>query len=64
LGDITADASGNAFITFEPKFISASLKANNVRDVIGRGVALHAQMDDCVTQPTGMYHRIPVILQF
>ncbi|KAJ3405933.1 hypothetical protein HDV05_006248 [Chytridiales sp. JEL 0842] len=53
IGDITADAAGNAVVVFRPDQIQASLKADSIKSVIGLTVTLHTSKDDCQTQPTG-----------
>jgi len=52
LGNITADAEGNAVGVIEniTKFTLADGEANNI---VGRAVIVHAQQDDLVSQPTG-----------
>ncbi|MBK8388637.1 MAG: superoxide dismutase family protein [Saprospiraceae bacterium] len=49
LGNITADASGNAHMEFTDKMISLS----GENSIINKGVIVHQKVDDLKTQPTG-----------
>lgn len=49
LGNVTADASGNATINFLDK----KLSFEGVASIIGRGLIVHANPDDFKSQPTG-----------
>lgn len=51
LGNITADASGNA--TLDLRFQQISLGGGAANDVIGKSVVVHAQADDLSSQPSG-----------
>lgn len=52
-GNITADAGGNATLHLSVPTSEISLDAGAPGNVIGRGVIVHADADDFVTQPTG-----------
>jgi Cu-Zn family superoxide dismutase len=52
-GNITADASGNASLHLTVPTSDISLDAGAAGNVVGRGVIVHADPDDFVTQPTG-----------
>ena len=52
-GNITADASGNASLHLTVPSSDISLDAGAAGNVVGRGVIVHADPDDFVTQPTG-----------
>lgn len=49
MGNITADAQGNA----EYEYIDKEIKLNGPYSVIGRAVIVHAGPDDFTTQPSG-----------
>jgi len=49
MGNIEADATGNAHIEYTDKMISFS----GTNSIIGRGVIVHKDADDLKTQPTG-----------
>jgi Cu-Zn family superoxide dismutase len=49
LGNITADAEGNAAINF----VDATLSLDGPNSIIGRSIVVHADPDDMTTQPTG-----------
>eukprot|EP01123_Difflugia_compressa_P007055 TRINITY_DN19531_c0_g1_i1.p1 TRINITY_DN19531_c0_g1~~TRINITY_DN19531_c0_g1_i1.p1 ORF type:complete len:189 (-),score=28.90 TRINITY_DN19531_c0_g1_i1:83-649(-) len=51
MGNILADASGIALVS--KLFISNELPLTGPNNIIGRGVIVHADVDDRVTQPTG-----------
>ncbi len=50
LGNVQADASGNAHLTIEVTGISLGTEPTSI---IGRAVIVHAQADDLKSQPTG-----------
>src|SRR5438477_9063658 len=50
MGNIEADASGNAKLDYVDHQISL---ANDAKSVIGRSVVVHAKPDDLKTQPSG-----------
>jgi Cu-Zn family superoxide dismutase len=50
MGNIEADASGNAKLDYVDRQISL---ANDTKSVIGRSVVVHAKPDDLKTQPSG-----------
>src|SRR5438552_6714636 len=50
MGNIEADASGNAKLDYVDHQISL---ANDAKSVIGRSVVVHAKSDDLKTQPSG-----------
>lgn len=52
-GNITADASGNATLHLSVPTSDISLDDGAAGNVVGRGVIVHADPDDFVTQPTG-----------
>ncbi|NYE63366.1 Cu-Zn family superoxide dismutase [Duganella sp. 1224] len=52
-GNITADASGKASLHLTVPTSQISLDAGAANSIIGRGVIVHADPDDFVTQPTG-----------
>ena len=52
-GNITADASGKASLHLSVPTSQISLDAGAPGNIIGRGVIVHADADDFVTQPTG-----------
>jgi Cu-Zn family superoxide dismutase len=52
-GNITADASGKASLHLSVPTSQISLDAGAPGNIIGRGVIVHADPDDFVTQPTG-----------
>lgn len=52
-GNITADASGNATLHLSVPTSDISLDPSAKGNVVGRGVIVHADPDDFVTQPTG-----------
>jgi superoxide dismutase, Cu-Zn family len=49
LGNVEADASGNAHLNYTDKMISFEGK----NSIIGRGIVVHLAEDDLHTQPTG-----------
>jgi superoxide dismutase, Cu-Zn family len=49
LGNLQADASGNAKLTL----VVSKLSLEGPASIVGRGVVVHAQPDDFTTQPTG-----------
>jgi Cu-Zn family superoxide dismutase len=49
MGNIVADASGNAHI----EYIDSVIKLNGPDSIIGRGVVVHKGEDDLKSQPTG-----------
>jgi superoxide dismutase, Cu-Zn family len=49
LGNLQADASGNAKLTL----VSPKMAFEGPGSIVGRGVIVHAQPDDFTTQPTG-----------
>jgi superoxide dismutase, Cu-Zn family len=49
LGNLEADADGNASVTF----IDKGLKLSGPHSIIGHSVIIHANEDDYTTQPTG-----------
>jgi len=52
LGNVTADENGNVTVTIYNNLVG--LDPNNASSfIIGRGLILHANPDDCVTQPAG-----------
>ena len=52
-GNITADASGKARLSLSVPTSQISLDDGAANSVIGRGIIVHADPDDFVTQPTG-----------
>ena len=50
MGNVEADASGNAKLDYVDHQISLT---NDAKSVIGRSVVVHAKPDDLKTQPTG-----------
>jgi Cu-Zn family superoxide dismutase len=52
-GNITADASGKASLHLSVPTSQISLDSGAANSIIGRGVIVHADADDFVTQPTG-----------
>lgn len=52
-GNLTADASGKASLHLSVPTSQISLDAGAANSIIGRGVIVHADADDFVTQPTG-----------
>lgn len=52
-GNITADASGKAALHLSVPTSQISLDAGAPGNIIGRGMIVHADADDFVTQPTG-----------
>jgi Cu-Zn family superoxide dismutase len=50
MGNVEADASGNAKLDYVDHQISVS---NDGKSVIGRSVIVHTKADDLKTQPTG-----------
>jgi Cu-Zn family superoxide dismutase len=50
MGNVEADASGNAKLDYVDRQISLS---NDAKSVIGRSVVVHAKPDDLKTQPSG-----------
>ncbi|MYN41555.1 superoxide dismutase family protein [Duganella sp. FT109W] len=52
-GNITADASGKASLHLSVPTSQISLDAGAANSIIGRGLIVHADPDDFVTQPTG-----------
>ncbi|KAJ1533949.1 hypothetical protein HK405_000234, partial [Cladochytrium tenue] len=56
MGNVTTDANGAVLAAFDrpsPISQSATLRMDSLSNIVGRGVALHADPDDCKTQPTG-----------
>jgi Cu-Zn family superoxide dismutase len=49
LGNITADADGNAVVNF----VDPGISLTGPNSIIGRSVVVHADPDDMTTQPTG-----------
>ena len=49
LGNLTADANGNA----STDFVDAHIALDGEHSIIGRGVIVHAGEDDLTSQPTG-----------
>ena len=47
---LVADANGVARFTFETRSFTVG---SGVTDIVGRGLIVHANADDYVTQPTG-----------
>ncbi|MBV7538344.1 superoxide dismutase family protein [Duganella sp. sic0402] len=52
-GNITADASGKAKLSLSVPTSQISLDDGAPGNIIGRGMIVHADPDDLVTQPTG-----------
>lgn len=52
-GNITADASGKASLNLSVPVSQISLDAGAPNNIVGRGMIVHADPDDFVTQPTG-----------
>ncbi len=52
-GNLTADASGKAVLHLSVPTSQISLDAGSAGNIIGRGLIVHADADDFVTQPTG-----------
>ncbi|WP_229262336.1 superoxide dismutase family protein [Duganella guangzhouensis] len=52
-GNLTADASGKATLHLSVPTSEISLDDGAAGNVVGRGVIVHADADDFVTQPTG-----------
>jgi Cu-Zn family superoxide dismutase len=52
-GNLTADASGKATLHLSVPTSQISLNDGAPGNVVGRGVIVHADADDFVTQPTG-----------
>ncbi|WP_308494395.1 superoxide dismutase family protein [Duganella lactea] len=52
-GNITADASGKARLSLTVPTSQISLDDGAANNIIGRGIIVHADPDDFVTQPTG-----------
>ncbi len=50
LPSLVADSAGVARFSFESRSISVG---NGATDIVGRGLIVHAQADDYMTQPTG-----------
>jgi len=50
-GNLSADSNGNAAINLTSSQISLDPNARN--SIIGKGLIVHADPDDFVTQPTG-----------
>jgi Cu-Zn family superoxide dismutase len=50
MGNVEADASGNAKLDYVDHQISL---ANDAKSAIGRSVVVHAKPDDLKTQPSG-----------
>lgn len=49
LGNLDADAEGNISVTF----VDPQLEFSGEKNILGRGLILHADADDFKTQPTG-----------
>ncbi|MYN29327.1 superoxide dismutase family protein [Duganella levis] len=52
-GNITADASGKASLHLSVPTSQISLDSGAANSIVGRGLIVHADPDDFVTQPTG-----------
>ena len=52
IGNLTADVDGNATLTFETDQWAIG-GSNQNKNIIGRGIIVHAKADDFTTQPTG-----------
>ena len=52
IGNFTADANGNGSITFSTDEWCIGCD-NNAKNIIGKGIIVHAGTDDFTTQPTG-----------
>jgi Cu-Zn family superoxide dismutase len=52
-GNLTADASGKAVLRLSVPTSQISLDAGAPGNIVGRGMIVHADADDFVTQPTG-----------
>ncbi|MDY7395268.1 superoxide dismutase family protein [Aureibaculum sp. 2210JD6-5] len=52
IGNLTADADGNATMTFETDQWAIGGDDEN-KNIIGRGIIVHEKADDFTTQPTG-----------
>lgn len=52
-GNITADASGKATLHLSVPTSQISLDAGAPGNIVGRGMIVHADPDDLMTQPTG-----------
>ena len=51
IGNLTADAKGNAVLEFETDLWTIGGEAGT--DILGKSVVVHASVDDFTTQPTG-----------
>lgn len=52
IGNLTADADGNATLTFETNQWAIG-GTDKTKNIIGRGIIVHQEADDFTTQPTG-----------
>ena len=52
IGNLTADESGNARLTFETNLWCIDCE-DPIKNIIGKAVIVHQGTDDLVTQPTG-----------
>jgi Cu-Zn family superoxide dismutase len=52
-GNITADANGKASLRLSVPTSQITLETGVANSIIGRGIIVHADPDDFVTQPTG-----------
>jgi len=52
-GNLNADASGHATLHLSVPTSQISLDSGAANNIVGRGMIVHADLDDFVTQPTG-----------
>ncbi|MFC7299653.1 superoxide dismutase family protein [Herminiimonas aquatilis] len=52
-GNLTADATGTATLAIAVPASQISLSASGANSIIGKGLIVHADPDDYITQPTG-----------
>ena len=52
-GNLTADASGHSTLHLSVPTSQISLDSGAANNIVGRGMIVHADLDDYVTQPTG-----------